>query len=140
MDMSGVGPWAEQQPQYVASWVTYLEDPSEVFDPGALPVVFSIVVDRDAALIRAGARKRWDGALCVVERDLPTAGVAAAIRKDAERAAEELGMHLLGSLDGELGETLIDVVADPGGKAQTALDEQFGPGVIRLVPWLEPVE
>lgn len=138
---STVGIWAEQQPEYVASWITYLEDPAEVFDPGVIPVVFSVVVDRDAALVEAGARKRWDGPLCVIERDVPTYGEAAGIRVDAELAVEELGLHMVGSSSGEVGEAaVIDVVADPGGKGQAALDEQFGPGLIRLVPWLVPVE
>jgi hypothetical protein len=33
----------------------------------------------------------------------------------------------------------IQVVADPGGEGQAALDERFGPGLVRLLPALRPV-
>jgi hypothetical protein len=32
----------------------------------------------------------------------------------------------------------IGIVADPGGEAQAALDERYGPGVVRLIPALKP--
>ncbi len=83
---------------------------------GPFPVIYSLVVDRDAADVEAEARKRWDGPLCVVERDLPTAGEAAGIRAEAEASLEEYGLTMVGSTEGELGEAAeIYVVADPGG-------------------------
>ena len=47
---------------------------------------------------------------------------------------------MLSSWEGELGLAAeIEVVADPGGRGQAALDERFGPGLVRLVPKLAPV-
>lgn len=33
-----------------------------------------------------------------------------------------------------------EILADPGGETQLLLDERFGPGLVRLIPVLEPVE
>ncbi len=47
---------------------------------------------------------------------------------------------MAGSTEGEVGEAAeIWVVADPGGAGQAIMDERFGPGLIRLVPQLIPV-
>jgi hypothetical protein len=144
-DAGELGAWAEGRPEYVAAWVTYLDpdvlEKVEAGEEGPFAVVFSLVVDRDAADVEAAVRERWDGPLCVVARDLPTAGVAAGIRREAEAAVEELGLVMVGSDSGEVGEAAqIWVVADPGGAGQGAMDERFGPGVIRLVPELVLVE
>ena len=77
-DAGDVGAWATGRPEYVADWVTYVDpNAGEKYSAGEIgpfPVIYSLVVDRDAADVEAEARKRWDGPLCVVERDLPTAG------------------------------------------------------------------
>jgi hypothetical protein len=136
--------WAQKQPQYVASWITYLDEDVlekvEAGNEGPYPIVFNLVVDRDADLLTAGALERWDGPLCVVERDVPTFGEAQAIRKEAEASLEGVGLQMLGSSEGGVGEAAeIWVVADPGGAGQAIMDERFGPGLIRLVPALVPV-
>ena len=34
----------------------------------------------------------------------------------------------------------IEVVADPGARGQAAMDDRFGPGLVRIVPKLVPAE
>ena len=47
---------------------------------------------------------------------------------------------MVGSDEGGVGEAAaIWVVADPGGAGQAIMDERFGPGLVRLVPQLIPV-
>jgi hypothetical protein len=143
-DSGDVGAWAATRPEYVAAWVTYL-DPNvgakfDAGDEGPFPVIFSIVVNDNAPAVEAEARKRWDGPLCVVERDVLTEKEAMAIRAEAEASLEEYGLVFAGSSEGELGEAAeIWVAADPGGAGQAIMDERFGDGVIRLVPQLIPV-
>jgi hypothetical protein len=138
-----VGPaqgYATRQPDYAASWVYHLGAPAEGEYEEDLPVVYVAVFTRDAARHEAEIRTRWAGPLCVVERDVPSAGKAARIRAEAEASLEGLGLRMLSSWEGELGLAAeIQVVADPGGVGQAALDERFGPGLVRLVPALRPV-
>jgi len=136
--------YARRQAEYVRSWVFHIDDPAAL-EQGAyeedLPVVYVAVFTGEAARHEAELRARWDGPLCVVERDLPSARDAARIRAEAEASLEGLGLQMLSSWEGELGLAAeIEVVADPGGRAQAALDERFGPGLVRLVPKLSPLD
>ena len=128
--------YARAQPGYVASWVTHL-------DPDALefsPVIVNVVFTDDSERHEAAMRELWDGPLCVVERDVPSARDLGRIRKEAEANLGELGLQMLWS-DGPGVEPVIEigVVADVGGSGQAAFDERYGVGVIRLVPALRPV-
>lgn len=141
-----VGPaqaYATSQSEYVSSWVHQLGAPEEPSDDGReefLAVVYSAVFTDDAKRHEAEIRKRWDGPLCVVERDLPSEREARRLRAEAEASLEELGLRMLWSSEGGLEEIAeIGVVADPGGAGQAALDARYGPGAIRLVPVLRPV-
>lgn len=135
--------YARRRPDYVASWIVYLEDKGAQLDAGneaPLPVVYNAVFTGDAARHEAEIRKVWDGALCVVEREAPSAREARRIRAEAESSLDELGLQMLASWEGPVGRAAeIEVVADPGGAGQAALDERFGPGLVRLVPRLRPV-
>jgi hypothetical protein len=138
---SGAGRFVTAQPEYVASRTTALTDPSEAVDDLSIPVVWSVVVNGDAARIEKEIRSRWDGPLCVVERDFPTFREARRIRRAVEASLDELGLRLLALDDGDLSEAVrIQVVADPGGAGQAAMDERYGPGVVHVVPLLVPVE
>lgn len=136
--------YARRQAEYVRSWVFHIDDPAAL-EEGAyeedLPVVYVAVFTSEAARHEAGLRTRWGGPLCVVERDVPSAREAARIRAEAEASLEELGLQMVSSWEGAPGLAAeIEVVADPGGRGQAALDERFGPGVVRLVPKLTPVD
>jgi len=138
-----VGPaqgYATRQPDYAASWVYHLGAPAEGEYEEDLPVVYVAVFTGDAARHEAEIRTRWAGPLCVVEQDVPSVAEAGRIRAEAEASLEGLGLRMLSSWEGELGLAAeIQVVTDPGGEGQAALDERFGPGLVRLLPALRPV-
>src|SRR5919106_4752764 len=72
--------YASSQPDYVTSWITHL-------DPAALefgPVIVNAVFTGDGERHEAEIRKVWDGPLCVVERDVPTARELGRIRNEVE--------------------------------------------------------
>jgi len=76
-----------------------------------------------------------------VERPVPTARKLAGIRNEVEARLPERGLQLLGSGTGGFPPVVyIDVVADVDGRAQALVDEEFGAGVVRLLPALRPVE
>jgi hypothetical protein len=128
--------YARSQPDYVTSWVTHL-------DPAALefgPVIVNAVFTGDHKHHEAKIREVWDGPLCVVERDVPSARELGRIREEAEAGLGELGLRMLWS-QGPGVEPVIEigVVIDVEGKAQAALDARYGPGMVRLIPALRPV-
>ena len=129
--------YATSQPDYVASWVTQLEPDLAEFGP----VVFNAVFTGVVAHHEEELRKVWEGPLCVVGRDVPTAKELARIRKEVEAGLGELGLRMLWSQGPAVEPTVeIGVVADPDGAAQAALDERYGPGVVILRPALRPVQ
>ena len=89
----------------------------------------------------AAVREVWGGPLCVIQREGRTEKELAAIRDEAERfIQEEIGLQFTWSSDGDVGLAAeVGVVIDPGGAGQAALDERYGPGVVRLFPALKPV-
>jgi hypothetical protein len=126
--------YARSQADYVTSWVTHLDPAAMEFGPVIVNAVFTGERQRHESEIR----KVWDGPLCVVERDVPTARELARIRKEAEAGLDELGLRMLWSA-GPAVEPVIEigVVVDIEGKGQSALDARFGPGVVRLLPALK---
>jgi hypothetical protein len=135
-EVGRAGEYARSQPEYVASWVTHLEPDRFEFSP----VIFNVIFTRDVTRHEAEIRKVWEGPLCVVARDAPTARELARIRKEAESSLDDLALEMLWS-SGPGVEPLVEigVVADIGGRGQAALDARFGPGLVRLVPALRPV-
>jgi hypothetical protein len=134
-DARGAAAYARSQPDYVALWVTHLEPARAEFGP----VIVNAVFTGDRERHEAEMRGVWDGPLCVVERDVPTADELAHIRKEAEGSLDQLGLQMLWS-DGPGVEPVIEigVVVDVGGKGQAALDARYGTGIVRLIPALKP--
>lgn len=129
--------YATSQPDYVTSWVTHLEKAQAEFGPVVFNAAFTgAVADHETAL-----RKIWEGPLCVVRREGPTANDLARIRKEVEADLVGLGLTMLWSHGPSVEPTVeIGVVADRYGAAQAAFDERYGPGVVRVVPALRPVD
>lgn len=127
--------YARSQPDYVTSWVTHLEPAQAEFGPVTANAVFT--GDRERHEVEM--RKVWAGALCVVEREVPTADDLARIREEAEASLDDLGLSMLWSA-GPGVEPIIEigVVVDVEGKGQAALDAHYGAGVLRLIPALKP--
>ena len=94
---------------------------------------------------RHALRRRKEGVrepfASVRRREGRTEKELAAIRDEAERfIQEELGLQFTWSSDGDVGLAAeVGVVINPGGAGQAALDERYGPGVVRLFPALKPV-
>lgn len=129
--------YARSQPDYVISWNDHLDKELQEFSPVVFVAVFTGEADRHETAIR----EVWDGPLCVVERDVPTARKLASIRMEVEARLPDLGLQPLGSGTGGFPPTIyIDVVADAEGRVQALFDEEFGPGVVRLLPALRAVE
>jgi hypothetical protein len=131
-----VGAYARSQPDYATFWVTQLEPAKAEFGP----VVANAVFTGDRERHEAEIRRFWDGPLCVVVRDGPTARELAHVRKEAEASLPELGLQMLWSSGPDVEPVIeIGVVADVGGKGQAAFDARFGPDVVRVIPALRPV-
>jgi hypothetical protein len=129
--------YAKSQPDYVISWNDHLDDELQEFSP----VVFVAVFTGDAERHEAEIRQVWNGPLCVVERDVPTARKLASIRTEVEARLPDLGLQLLGSGAGGFPPTIyIEVVADADGRAQALVDEDYGPGIVRFLPALRAVQ
>jgi hypothetical protein len=128
--------YARSQPDYVTSWVTHLDPAQLEFGP----VIVNVIFTGDAERHEAEIKKVWDGPLCVIERDVPTARELARIRKEVEAGLDALGLRMLWS-QGPGVEPVVEigVIVDVEGTAQAALDARYGPGVIRLIPALRPV-
>jgi hypothetical protein len=138
---------AQARPDYVALWVDYAGDytPDELaqrLNEGK-PVVqiMNVVVAEDVAGAEAAIREVWGGPLCITQREGHTAQELEQMREEAERfIQEELGLRYLWSASGPVGLAAeIGVVVDPDGAGQSAVDERFGPGLVRLVPALTPL-
>lgn len=142
-DASGANAYAQRQPDLVNSWVTHF-DPSNPEDTGLDefdPVIFNAVFTGDVERHEAEIRKRWPGPLCVVEGEGPTKRELSRIRTEAEAyVGGGLRLQMLGSRAGGVEPPIeIEVVADPEGGGQAALDARW-PGLVRLFPVLRPVE
>jgi hypothetical protein len=128
--------YAKAQPDYAASWVTHL-DRAQLERSS---VIVNVVVTGDAERHEAEIRKVWNGPLCVVERDVPTARELGRLRKEVEAGLGDLGLEMLWSSGPDVEPVIeIGVVVDTEGRAQAALDERYGAGVVRLFPALAPV-
>jgi hypothetical protein len=103
--------------------------------------IMNVVVTEDVAGAEAAIREAWGGPLCVTQREGHTATELAEIRRDAERfIQDELGLRFTWSSDGDVGLAAeVGVVVDPGRAGQAALDERYGPGMVKLLPALTPV-
>jgi hypothetical protein len=138
---------AQALPGYVALWVDYVGDhtPEELEQLAVegKPVlqIMNVVVTEDVAGAEAAIREAWGGPLCVTQREGHTARELAEIRRGAERfIQDELGLRFTWSSEGAVGFAAeVGVVVDPGGAGQAALDERYGPGMVKLFPALTPV-
>ncbi len=140
-DASGASAYAASEPDIVNSWVTHFDPSSpgdaelDEFDP----VIFNAVFTGDIERHEAEIRKRWPGPLCLVKGEGPTKRELSRIRTEAEAyVVDGLRLQMLGSsADGVEPVIEIELVADPEGAGQAALDARW-PGLVRLFPVLRP--
>jgi hypothetical protein len=147
-DFSAGASIAEARPDFVALWVDYAGDLSgeevdqAMIDGTPVAKIMNVVVTGDVAETEAAIRKAWTGPLCVVQHEGRTQKELQAIRAEAERfVQEELGLVTTWSQEGDVGLAAeVGVVIDVGGAGQAALDERYGPGMVKLFPGLRPVD
>lgn len=137
---------AQALPSYVALWVDYAGDftPEELeqmlMEGDPVLQIMNVVITEDAAGAKAAIREDWGGPLCVTEREGHSQSELVAIREEAERFIEELGLEQTWSSEGLVGTAAeVGVVIDPAGAGQAALDERYGAGMVTLDPALVPV-
>ena len=139
---------AQGRLDHVALWVDYGGDltPEEIdqamVDGTPVAKIMNVVVTGDVAETEAAIRKAWKGPLCVVQHEGRTRKELQAIRAEAETfIQEELGLEMTWSQEGDVGLAAeVGVVIDVDGAAQAALDERYGPGMVKVFPGLRPVE
>jgi hypothetical protein len=139
---------AQARPDHVALWVDYGGDltgeevDQAMVDGTPVAKIMNVVVTGDVAETEAAIRKVWRGPLCVVQHEGRTQKELQAIRAEAETfIQEELGLEMTWSQEGDVGLAAeVGVVIDVDGAAQAALDERYGPGMVRVFPGLRPVE
>jgi hypothetical protein len=95
--------------------------------------VINVGVRSDPAVAQARLREVWGGGLCVFSVDYTQAELDA-------RVQEIMAEHPLISAwaDGMTGTVSIEVVHDTGGELQRLMDEQYGPGAVRVSSFLVP--
>jgi hypothetical protein len=128
--------YAEAQPEHAATWVDYIHEPTEYTDPK--DVILNIAFTADADQHEAEIRELWDGPLCVIERH----GYTRAELSDIQNSPweEDYGLETTwSSLNEVAGQVELGVVLIEEG-TRTAIDQRYGPGVVVVVPALEPVE
>jgi hypothetical protein len=139
---------AQARPDHVALWVDYAGDltgeevDQAMVDGTPVAKIMNVVVTGDVAETEAAIRKVWRGPLCVVQHEGRTQKELQAIRAEAETfVQEELGLEMTWSQEGDVGLAAeVGVVIDVGGAGQAALDERYGPGMVKLFPGLTPVD
>jgi hypothetical protein len=130
--------YAESQPEHAATWVDYIDEPTEYTDPKDMILNIAFTEGADIETFEAEIRKLWDGPLCVIARaQLSQRELSAIQNSDWDKNFNLEG--LWSSLDVVRGTVEIGVVLiDP--ETRRAIDERYGEGVVIVIPSFEPVE
>jgi hypothetical protein len=128
--------YAESQPEQVATWVDYLDEPTEYTDPKdmILNVAFTENVEHHEAEIR----KLWDGPLCVIEKEGHTQAELSAIQNS--NWEKDYGLEgTWSSLDVVQGHVELGVMFIED-ETRRAIAERYGEGTVVIFPALKPVD
>jgi hypothetical protein len=133
---------ARRLPDYAGGWVTHRDprDPRELDqtlaeDPQAkiLPPIVNIKVTSDPAAAEAELKQVWDGPLCVTTAER----TESELRKIQHKVSTNTDGMLSASVDIISGTVQLDVTYDDG-TLQTALNERYGEGVVKVYSALIP--
>lgn len=128
--------YAESQPEHAATWVDYIDEPTEYTDPKDM--ILNIAFTEDADRHEAEIRKLWDGPLCVIQKQ----GYTRAELSDIQNAPWErnYGLEVLWSGLSEVeGHVELGVVLIEEG-TRRAIEERYGAGTVVVFPALEPID
>lgn len=126
---------ARVRPDYAGSWLDQpIRGPQPTNDPTDL--VLNVKVTGDTAAAERDLRAIWGGALCVSPAERTYAELQA-IQAEIGATSEEILMTSSGVrvTDNTLG---VEVMLDHQG-LQATYDERYGPGVVVVRAWLQPV-
>lgn len=147
-DFDAAATVARSKPDFVALWVDYVGDFTDeemtemAIEDRLPPKILNAVFAGSVTEHEPELRELWGGPMCLTQREAHTESELMAIRKEAETfIQDELGLEFTWSAEGDVGLAAeVGVVIDVDGKGQVALDERYGPGMVRLFPALTPVE
>ncbi|SEF14977.1 hypothetical protein [Jiangella alba] len=132
--LAAVGDYAATLPGYGGLWVDReVEQPPDPPPPeAAVAAILNITFTGELAAREAELRAVWGGALCVTEARHPQARLE-------EIQAELAGKHGIFSAAVMQQENVVDVQALIDDGLQDRLDDEYGPGTVRVTASLRPV-
>jgi hypothetical protein len=135
-DRSAAIRYAESQPEHAATWVDYIDEPTEFTDPKDM--ILNIAFTENAEQHEAEIRELWDGPLCVIEKEGHTEAELSAIQNSSwER---DYGLEVLWSnLNTVEGHVEVGVMFIEDG-TRRAIEERYGAGTVVVFPALRPVD
>ncbi|MGH2808164.1 MAG: hypothetical protein ACRDKT_12925 [Actinomycetota bacterium] len=130
--------YAENQPEHAATWVVYIDEPTEYTDVKDMILNIAFTEGADVETFEAEMRQLWDGPLCVIARPTLSQRELSAIQNSDW--GKDFGLHgLWSSLDVVKGTVEIGVVLIDS-ETRRAIDERYGEGVVIVYPAIRPVE
>jgi hypothetical protein len=129
---------ARARPDFAGVW---LDQPIREPAPGApdndpTNLVLNVRVTGDVAQAEQDLRQIWGGALCVSSAGRSQAELST-IQEEISADSAAIKM-LYSSIDETTGLVTVGVVIDDG-SLQAHYDERYGPGVVSVTSWLQPV-
>jgi hypothetical protein len=133
---------AAGKPDFAGLWIDYIGNPKPEemeTDPTSAEIILNVAFTGDLERNTADLRALWGGPLCVVQHR-HTEHELRSIQHDFPGGDSDLGLDVLWS-DIDIVDNVVEigvVAIDVEGRA--AVDERYGPGVVRIVPALQPVD
>jgi len=128
---------AEAIDSYAGLWIDYLKDPIDEQKPGSYILVVGFT--DDPQLHEAAIREVWGGPLCLTSFEYTFEELRRAQHDLGNGGAERFGIQMLSS-GIDVMDNRVDVEAvvfDPS--MQTALDQEYVPGMVHVEPALQPM-
>lgn len=133
---------ASSEPDFAGLWVDHVGDPAPEemeADPTSAEIILNVAFTGDLARHDSELRALWGGPLCVVQHERTEAELRS-IQRDFPGGRSDLGLSVLWT-DVNVVDNVMEmgvVVIDP--QTRKALDERYGPGAVRVIPALRPLE
>jgi hypothetical protein len=135
-DRSAAIRYAESQPEHAATWVDYIDEPTEYTDPK--DIILNIAFTENAEQHETEIRELWDGPLCVIEKEGHTQAELSAIQNSSWEKDYNLEV-LWSGLDTVQGHVELGVMFIENG-TNRAIEQRYGNGTVVVFPALEPVD
>jgi hypothetical protein len=132
---------ASAEPDFAGLWIDYVEEPDPYApeDPGTEGMILNVAFTGDVERHTAELGGLWGGPLCMVQHARTEAELHR-IQNDLEPSADKLGIQVLWSSI-EVVENVVEVgVVAIDAEGRDALHDRYGPGAVRPVPVLTPIE